>query len=332
VASDASSFYTGSGGYRIKLAQTGAPIVVAPNDEGGPLTNGWNYAGNIDVGDMDVWSVDAVSNQFIVVRMGELVANSTLTPGLRLFGPDGTLLSTYGGSAVAAEVSARATNSGTFMVIAADNSSFYTGSGTYRLKLARTGRPLVIAANDEGGAMTGQTNYAGNLDVGGMAVWQFNACGGQPLNITVSKTPSTAPLTPWVRLFNWDGNLLKSASGASSASINMTTPGSGTYTIVVADATAFYTGSGGFNLGVNGLAAGLQICPEGSDLQFSYVTVTGADSLNGSVLVTSTNVDTPKALWETIPASSYDIYDNINYTNSVTPPGAARRFFRWTTP
>jgi hypothetical protein len=126
--------------------------------------------------------------------------------------------------------------------------------------------------------------------------------------------------------------LLKSASGASSASISITTPGSGTYTVVVADVSAFYTGSGGFNLDVNGLATGLHICPEGADTQFSYVTVTGADSLNGYALITTTNIDTPKQLWEAIPASSFDIYDNLNYTNSLASPGEARRFFRWTTP
>jgi hypothetical protein len=101
---------------------------------------------------------------------------------------------------------------------------------------------------------------------------------------------------------------------------------------VVADLSSFYTGSGGFNLSVNGLATGLHICPEGADSQFSYVTVTGANSLNGYQLLTSTNVDTPKQLWEPIPASSFDIYDNLNYTNRVSPPGEARRFFRWTTP
>jgi hypothetical protein len=332
VASDNTSFYTGSGGYRIKLAQTGTPIVVGPNDEGGSLTNGWDYTGNIDVGDMDVWSFEAVSNQFIVVRMGKINSSDKLMPFLRVYDPGGALIALYGSSAAAAEATVRATNSGTFTVIATDNTSFYTGSGTYRLKLARTGRPLVIAANDQGGAMTGQTNYAGNLDVGGMAVWQFNACGGDPINITVTKTPSTATLTPWLRVFNWDGSLLKSASGASTASINMTTPGSGTFTIVVADVTPFYTGSGGFNMAVNGLATGLRICPEGADTQSSYVTVTGANALNGYTLLTTTNVDTPKQLWETIPASSFDIYDNLNYTNPLSPPGEARRFFRWTTP
>lgn len=332
VAADVTPFYTGSGGYRIKLAQTDTPIVVGPNDEGGPLTNGWNHTGNIDIGDMDVWSFQALSNETLIVRMGELVSGSTLTPFLRLFGPDGTLLSQYGSSGAASEVSARATNSGTFTVIASDISSFYTGSGTYRIKLVKTSQPLLTESTDVGGPMTGFTNYDGNLDVGGMAVWEFTACAGQQVNLGVGELVSGSTLTPSIRLFSWDGSLLKSASGAGSAQLSVVTPGSGTYTVVVSDLSSFYTGSGTFRLSVNGLTTGLKICPEGSDTQYSYVSLAGADPSNGFRLLTSTNVDTPFQLWEQIPASQFDVYNNVNYTNPVAPAGEARRFFRWSGP
>jgi len=333
VAADLNTgFFVGSGAYRIKLGQTDTPIVLAANDEGGTLTNGWNHTGTIDVGDMDVWSFQALSNETIVVRMGELVANSTLTPYLRLFGPNGNLLSQYGSSTVASEVTARATNSGVYTVIAADlNTGFFVGSGTYRIKLVKTGRPLVIENTDAGGLMTGQTNYDGSLDVGGMAVWEFTACKGDPINLGVGELVGGSSLTPSIRLFSWDGSLLKSASGAGSAQISLVAPGSGTYTVVVSDVTAFFTGSGGFRLSVNGLTTGLKICPEGANTQNSYVRLTGADS-PGFTLLTSTNVDTPVQLWERIPASQFDIYDNLNYTNSLTPVGEARRFFRWLGP
>jgi hypothetical protein len=104
--------------------------VILPTDDGGELTNGWMHTGTIDIGDMDVWTFYADAGQNIVVRMGELVAASPLTPYLRLFGPNGALLASYGTGGVASEVSARATNSGIFTVIAADGTSFYTGSGT----------------------------------------------------------------------------------------------------------------------------------------------------------------------------------------------------------
>ena len=332
VAADITAFYTGSGSYRIKLAETATPIVVAPNDEGGTLTNGWNHSGNIDVGDMDVWSFQALSNETVIVRMGKLAISETLTPYLRLFGPDGSLLNQYGSSGAASEVSVRATNSGVFTVIAADITSFYTGSGAYRIKLAKTSQPLLIEGTDAGGPMTGLTNYDGSLDVGGMAVWEFTACAGQQVTLGVSELVSGSSLTPWIRLFSWDGSLLKSASGAGSAQISVVTPGSGTYTVVVADLSSFYTGSGTFGLTVNGLTTGLKICPEGADTQYSYVSLAGADPSSGFRLFTSTNVDTPFQLWEQIPASQFDLYDKINYTNPVVPAGEARRFFRWSGP
>jgi len=332
VAADATSFLTGSGGYRIKLAETATPIVVGPNDEGGTLTNGWSHTGNIDIGDMDVWSFQALSNETVIVRMGELVSGSSLTPHLRLFGPDGTLLNQYGASGSASEVSARATNSGMFTVVASDISSFYTGSGTYRIKLAKTSQPLLIEGTDAGGPMTGFTNYDGSLDVGGMAVWEFTACAGQQVNLGVSELVSGSTLTPSIRLFSWDGSLLKSASGAGSASLSTVTPGSGTFTVVVSDLSSFFTGSGTFRLSVNGLTTGLKICPQGADNQYSYVSLVGADPVGGFRLLTSTNVDTPFQLWDPIPASQFDIYDKVNYTNPVVPPGEGRRFFRWSGP
>ena len=330
IAADVSSFYTGSGTYRLKLGMTAGPVVILPTDEGGELTNGLMNTGTIDIGDMDVWTFHADAGQNIIVRMGELVPNSTLTPYLRLFDPSGALLDSYGSSPTASEVSTRATNSGTFTVIAADVSSFYTGSGTYRLKLAKTSSPLLIDANDNGGAMTGDTNYDGTVDIGDMDVWEFTACAGDPILLSLSKLVSSSSLTPWLRLFNRDGALLKSVSGANPQ-ITMAAPASGTYTVVVADQTGFYTGSGTYQLSVNGLLRRLRVCPPDVAAGDTNIIVAGAQVLNGFTLLTSTNVDTPKALWEAIPVSQFDTFGNLTYPAKINP-GEKRRFFRWLGP
>ena len=330
IAADLSSLYTGSGTYRLKLGMTADPVVILPTDEGGPLTNGWMHTGSIDIGDMDVWTFHADAEQNIVVRMGKLVANSTLTPYLRLFDPSGALLNSYGVSGSASEVSARATNSGTFTVIAADLSSLYSGSGTYRLKLAKTSSPLLIQANDTGGALTGNTNYDGTLGVGDMDVWEFTACAGDPILLSLTKLVSTSTLTPWLRLFNRDGALLKSVSGANPQ-VTMAAPASGTYTVVVADLSSLYTGSGTYQLSVNGLLRTLRVCPPDVAAGDTNVIVAGAQVLNGFTLLTSTNVDTPKVLWAPIPASQFDTFGNLTYPATIIP-GEDRRFFRWLGP
>jgi len=70
------------------------------------------HTGTIDVGDMDVWSFTAAAGDAIVVRMGETVAGSSLTPYLRLYSPAGALLDSSF-SAVGAEVTATAPAAGT---------------------------------------------------------------------------------------------------------------------------------------------------------------------------------------------------------------------------
>jgi hypothetical protein len=114
------------------------------------LTNGLATIGSIALGGLDVWSFTANLEKASRCVWEKRRPSSTLTPYLRLYGPDGTLLGFYGSGGVAAEVAVRATNSGTFTVIASDNTAFETGTGGYRLKLAKTGSPIVVDANDEG--------------------------------------------------------------------------------------------------------------------------------------------------------------------------------------
>src|SRR5436309_2849150 len=94
----------------------------------------------IETGDIDAWPFTANAGASIVMRMG-LVTFISLTPKFRLF-PYTTLFRSSISSGVfvaAAEVSARATNSGTFMVVAGDFTSGWTGTGNYRISLAKTG-------------------------------------------------------------------------------------------------------------------------------------------------------------------------------------------------
>ena len=250
IASDATSFFTGTGTYRIKLVKTASPITTdTTSDEGGALTNATTQTGNIVVGDLDAWNLTAQAGETIIVRMGKLVSTSTLTPYLRLFGPDGALLSQYGSSPVAAEVAVRATNSGTFTVIASDVTPFYTGSGTYQIKLGKTGSPVVLGPNDSGGAMTNGTMLTGNVSVGGMELWNFPATAGQSLVVRMGELVSGSSLTPYLRIFGPDGALLNqygSSPAAAEAATRATN--SGMFTIVAADVSSFYTGSGGYRI------------------------------------------------------------------------------------
>ena len=110
----------GSGTYILTLAKTGSAIVVSPGDEGGPMTNGVVHQGNLPVGDLDLWNFTANAGDSIVLKMGQTSDTNNFDPWIRLYGPDGALVASSTATA-AAEVTIRATNSGTFLVVVANN-------------------------------------------------------------------------------------------------------------------------------------------------------------------------------------------------------------------
>ena len=329
IVDDAGAVATGT--YRLTLAKTGSPVVVSAGDEGGPPTNGLMYTGTIDVGDLDVWTFTANAGENMVLRMGELVNGSTLSPYLRLYGPDGALLDS-GSGAFASEVAARATSSGTFTVVASDLSTGYAGSGTYRLTLAKTGSPIVVSAGDEGGPMTGAGVYDGTIDTGDIDAWTFTACAGDIISLNVTELVSGSTFTPQLRLYGRDGVLLKSLSGAATAQFtNFPAPASGTYTVVVSDLTAGWSGTGTYRLTVNGLIHELKMCP--AIISGANLSALGIGGVPGAsfTLLTTTNVDTPVLLWTPFLTNQFDQFGTFNLTNLLNR-NEPQRFFLLRTP
>jgi hypothetical protein len=244
-----------------------------------------------------------------------MVAGSTLTPALWLYGPDGRLLDSFVGNGAAAEVSFRATNSGTFMVVASDLSGGYAGSGTYRLTLAKTGGPIVVSPGDEGGPFTGVTAQDGTLSVGDLDVFYFTACSGDNMVLQLEELVSGSSLTPSLRLYGRDGILLKSASGIATAQMIFRATNGGTFMVVAGDLSGGFAGSGTYRLTVNGLSAGLKLCVP--LISGTNVTLGGVGGAAGSsfILFTSTNIDTPPAQWTPLQTNQFDPFGVFSLTN-----------------
>jgi hypothetical protein len=238
---------TATGTYRITLAQTGAPVVIAGGDEGGPMTNGTLHTGTIDLGDLDVWTFSANVGDAIVIRAGETSSGSPLTPYLRLFDPNGKQVDYQSGYS-AAEVQVTAGSSGTYMVVMADGNTGWIGSGDYRLTLAKTGSPVTVSSGDEGGPMTNGAMHTGTISVGDLDLWTFTANAGEAIVIRAGETSSGSPLTPYLRLFNPNGTQVDYQSGYSAAEVQVTANATGTYLVVVADGNTGWIGSGDYRL------------------------------------------------------------------------------------
>jgi hypothetical protein len=234
-------------------------------------------------------------------------------------------------NAAAGEVAVRATNSGRFMVVAADGNNGLFGAGNYRLTLAKSGEPLVISAGDEGGEMNGSGVYDGSIETGDVDAWTFTACIGNLISINVTESVLNSPLFPWLRLYGRDGVLLRNFSGAATAQFtNFVAPASGTYTVVVSDGNNGFGGAGTFRMTVNGLSDGLKLCP--LTRVGTNMTLVGIGGLSGApyTMLTSTNVAAPLGLWTPLN-DNFDPFGVVTMTNvfNVAEP---HRFFILRTP
>jgi len=324
----------GNGTNQVTMGKSGSPIVLAPGSMGGSMTNGFTYQGNLLAGQLSVWSFTANTGDSMVVGMGD--ANRTagdLDPYLRLYGPDGALLASGIGT-FATEATARATNSGTFTVIAANyDSSSDGGNGTNQVTMGKSGSPIVVAPGDQGGSLTGAGAYNGSLLAGELDVWKFTACAGDSMVVGMSDLNRPAgDLDPYLRLYGPDGALLGSGIGTSTTEVTAQATNSGTFTVIAANYDSSSDGGdGGYQLTANGLSDGFKACsPIISGTSISVSAVGGTPGTN-AVLLTTTNLTTPAALWTPILTNQFDQFGVFNYSN-VFNPAEPQRFFRLSEP
>jgi hypothetical protein len=314
-----SSYFSGGvGTYVLHLAQFPEPFIVPPGEQGGPLTNGGSYAGTISLGDQHMWSFTANARDSLVVRLGAVGFDGNLN----LYGPNGAFLKTAV-SGTDAELAYSATNSGTFTVLV--SSYFSGGVGTYVLRLAQFPEPFIVPPGEQGGPMIGSANYFGTITLGGLEMWAFTACAGDPIYLVLNPTNFTGNLN----LYGPNGALLRTATSATAAGIAYTATNSGTFTVLVS--SYFSAGTGTYQLNVNGLSDGLKLCfPVVSGTNGNLGGVGGVPS-GTFVLFTETNASVPFGLWPAIRTNQFDSLGGFSYTNLFNP-AEPQRYFRLRTP
>ena len=310
-------------------------LVVSPGQEGGPLTNGTLNTGTITVGDIQAWTFTATNGDSVVLRAGTLMSANNFGPWLRVYGPDGTLLGSYDpGSPPVAEVTLRATNSGTFTVLVADGSYFngnYGGTGTYQLSYDKAPGALVVSPGQEGGSLTNGVNPEGVINIGDLNVYTFTTCNGEFISLSLNRVVNNGGFDPWLRLYGPNGVLLGSVANATSAQINLTATNSGTFTIIVSDGSGTLSGTGTYELISDGLSDGFKTCsPVISGTILNVGGVGGTPGTN-AVLLTTTNLTTPVALWTPIHTNQFDQFGVFESTNGFNP-AEHQRFFRLSYP
>ena len=233
VVDDASSGGLSTGPYDLHF-------VRAPGaNEGGALPNGGDLNGSLTVGDLDSYSFAANAGENIIIRMGD-VNGTSMFPWMRLFDPDGDLVDSQFGSA-ADEISAVAPQDGTYTLVVTDASSGFASTGSYELHFAR------MPGANEGGALPNGDSVLGDLTLGDLDSYTFTATAGESFLLRIGDLNGTS-MFPWIRVYDPNGAAVDSQFGSAVDEISAVASLSGTYTIVITDASSGFGATGPYEL------------------------------------------------------------------------------------
>ena len=209
------------------------------------LVSGGMVPGSITQGETDTYSFHAESGDTISVSMGDKSvdpsSSTSLYPYLTLLNPNGTQLGNVAFGQIGAILENQPISvTGIYTVEAKDRFDTYTGD--YDLHFVRT------PGADEGGALSSTGSVSGNITVGDMDSYTFYANAGHHITLTMADTgPSpelSTTLYPHISIFKPDGSILQTPSfGLTTAQVSSARmPTTGTYTVLVKDRYASYTG------------------------------------------------------------------------------------------
>jgi hypothetical protein len=141
---------------------------------------------------------------------------------------------------------------GTHLVVVGSAGGGFTGSGTYRLSLAKTPGAVTVSAGDEGGPLTNGGVLAGTIARGDLDSWTFFATAGDRIDVHISQLTEADDFRPWIRLLAPNGASLGSSFAIDAAAIGpVTAPITGTYLVLVGSADSGADGIGTYALQVN---------------------------------------------------------------------------------
>jgi precorrin-6B methylase 1 len=259
VASGDSGF-NDTGTYTLTLAKAPGAFTISPGDQGGALTNGSNHTGDIHVGDLDMWTFDAAAGDAIIIGIGEVGPDSAFAPWIRLKSPTGQNLGSQSG-ALAHQIEATATVSGTYTVVVASGDAAFDGAGSYTLTLAKAPGAITISDGDEGGPALNGQNHTGTIHIGDLDAWTFQATAGDAIIIGIGEVGLDSAFSPWIRLKSPTGQNLGSLAGALAHQIEAVATVTGTYTVVVASGDAGFDAFGDYTLTLVKAPGAISISP-----------------------------------------------------------------------
>ena len=199
-------------------------------NENGVLINGGSVSGDITLGDLDTWTFEATEGERLNIQLAD-VDNTGFFPFMTLYAPDGSRVQNVSNYTVANIYNFSATQSGTYILLVQDGTGRREQMGNYEVHFAKS-----LGANENGSLINGGS-VSGDITLGDLDTWTFEAIAGERLHIQLSDILRNVYF-PLMTLYAPDGSRLSSASNYSVANLrNILATQTGTYTLLVQDGT-----------------------------------------------------------------------------------------------
>jgi YD repeat-containing protein len=219
---DGSTGNDATGAYQIYMSE------MPGSKDGGALDPNNPVSAVIDLGDQDVYTLDATAGQ--PVRLS--VADTGLTamyPYLIVYDPNGKLVGQVGNYTVAAYGFTPAL-SGKYSVLVVDASTGNDATGAYQIYCSQ------MPGSNDGGTLDPNNPVSGVIDLGDQDAYTFDVTASHAVRLALSDVSQTG-LYPYLIVYDPNGALVAQGGNHTVAEVAFTPAVSGKYTALVVDAS-----------------------------------------------------------------------------------------------
>ncbi|HTQ06135.1 MAG TPA: IPT/TIG domain-containing protein [Polyangiaceae bacterium] len=230
---DASGGSASTGAYEIYYAE-------APGSDGeGVLDPNNPVDGTLAEGAIDSYTFTVTAGSGVELRVVD-TNQTSLYPYMIVYDPNGSVVSQAGGNDVA-ELAFAPAVSGTYTLTVFDNSNGATATGPYAVYYT------IAPGSNEGGALDPTNPIAGTIDEGDLDSYTFNLTAGEGVQLRAADLGATG-FYPYYVVYDPTGKVVGQVGGNDVAALSFSAAVSGTYTLVLFDASNGYASTGAYNL------------------------------------------------------------------------------------
>ena len=241
-ATPAFALGTGPAGYEASQAVTA--IAATPGPGQTEIDSGQTIQDSVGLSQSKQYVFDATAGENILVSMSEIGGNSSFSPSIRVFSPNGDPLGSDLNNSVEAFLSLTAAQTGEHLIIAGDNNGAVAGGFNIALFTPLGDQTFTDRAGE---IQSGETG-GGNLPLSTFDIYSINLGVGDALLASMSEGLNTI-LSPSLRVYAPSGELLDvDLNNSVEAFTSIVTEEAGEHLIVAYDANG--AAGGEYNFGI----------------------------------------------------------------------------------